>query len=264
MVVDLLIQDVRDHSVTDSHLQVGPDLASGEDRSMLRLQRPDLDLGIGCLQGLADAGNGSPGSNAGTESMDRLARLLQDLSSGLLSMCGAVGFIGKLLGHIHIGIFCRHLGSQFHTSGDAGADISVVMNQDHFRSVAFHQFSPLLADGIRHDDLCLISFHRSDQGKADALIATGGFYNDCSRMDQPFFFRRLDHLLGCSGLDRSSDIDCFKFYQDLCVFWPCHLVQTDQRSIPHCVKHVIIDHVYTLLCLNLRNQKISILLIIVS
>lgn len=82
-----------------------------------------------------------------------------------------MAFIGKLLGHIDIGVFAAISVASSITSGDAGSDISVVMDQDHFRSVALHQFSPLFADGIRHDDLCLISFHRSDQGKADALIA---------------------------------------------------------------------------------------------
>ena len=86
MVVDLLIQDLRDHSIADPHLQMGPDLASGQDRSMLRLQRPALNIRVGCLQGLADAGDGPPCPDSGTKPMDRLDRLLQDLAPGLLSM----------------------------------------------------------------------------------------------------------------------------------------------------------------------------------
>ena len=76
IVVDLLIKDNRDNSVTDSHLDVSSDRAAGQDSRVFRLYCPDLDVRILGFKDFAYACDGSAGSDAGAKAVDRTVNLV--------------------------------------------------------------------------------------------------------------------------------------------------------------------------------------------
>ena len=142
---------------------MGADGAAGQDRRVLRLHSPDLHLRIQGLQGLADAGESAAGAYAGAKAVDGTRHLLQNLQSGMVLVDQRVVGIGKLLRDVDIGQVLLHLPGGGQALGDAVADVAVVVDQYHGGAVMLHQLTPLLTDGVRHDDHRLIA---PDQGPA--------------------------------------------------------------------------------------------------
>ena len=183
--------------------------------------------------------------------MNRFSRLLQDLTPGLLSVRLAVGFIGKLLRNKDSWVILFHLKRSLHTFFNACADISLIMDQDHFCSIVLHQFSSLFTNRVRHNDFCLVPFYCPDQSQANSLVAAGWFHDNRIRADLPFLFCCLDHIQRSPGLDRTSHIHCLKFHQHLCILRAGHTVQPDQRRIPYCFQNVMVYHILTFLTLKI-------------
>ena len=86
------IQNSRDHTVTDPHLQMGPDGSSGEDRRMFRFHCPDLYLRVLLSEHLANSGDRTARPDAGAESVDGQSACSR-ISGAVRSLCTA-GFAG--------------------------------------------------------------------------------------------------------------------------------------------------------------------------
>ena len=122
------------------------------------------------------------------------------------------------------------------------AYISVVVHEYDFGSVVLNKFAPFYADRVRHHYYCAVSAHRSYEGKADALIAAcrlndhrAGPYNAC-------LFGRFYHLICCSCLDGSADIEPFEFDQDFCICRRIDVIEAYHRSVAQRLKNIVIDH----------------------
>ena len=158
-------------------------------------------------------------------------------------MYHGIGRIFKLLRHIDLRVLLCHPHGNGKALVNTVADVSGIMDQDHLRPVMPHQFSALLADGIRHDDDRPVSPDRPDQRQADALIAAGGLHNNGILLDQAFLFRLKNHVVRRSGLNRASYIQSLEFYQHLSalrVF--IHPVQTHHRRMPDSIQYISVYH----------------------
>ena len=105
-----------------------------------------------------------------------------------------------------------------------------------------NEFSSLLADRIRHDDYGLIASDCTNQRKTDSLIATGGLNNYCVLMYKSLLLSLYYHVKSSSGLDGSADIGSLKLNQYLGTVLSSHSSKLNQRSIPDCIKYVLINH----------------------
>ena len=131
---------------------------------MLRLHGVDLHVRIFLLQHLADAGDGTAGADTGTEAVDGPVHLSKNLFRRILALGPEIVKVGELVRHIDIRVFCRHLMGQLNAVADALADVVIVVDENHLGAVLLHQFSSLLADGVRHDDDHPVALHRPHKG----------------------------------------------------------------------------------------------------
>ena len=174
----MLIQHLWHHAVADAHLNMGPNRAAGKDCRILRLYCPDGDAWVEGFQCLADSGDGSAGSDAGTEPVNGACHLLQNLKPCVVAVDHGVGLVLKLLRHEHLWILFGHTAGGLDAFINTIADIAGIVYQNHPGSVMLYQKTPLLADRVGHDNHRLISLHRTYQCKTDALVAAGGLHND--------------------------------------------------------------------------------------
>ena len=116
------------------------------------------------------------------------------------------------------------------------------MDQHHLGAILLYQLSTLLTDGIRHDDLHRISLYRTYQCNTDPLISAGRLYDDGILPDQPCLLRLTEHIVCCSGLYGTADIDPLIFDQNLCGVLIHHPVQADHRRMADCLQYIIINH----------------------
>ena len=116
------------------------------------------------------------------------------------------------------------------------------MNQDHFCAVMFDELAAFFADGIRHDDDCLIAADSTDECEADALIAAGRLNDNRIRFDPAFLFSFQDHVVSGSGFDGTADIESFKFHKNLRIARLVHAVEPDHRGMSHCFQNILINH----------------------
>ena len=105
-----------------------------------------------------------------------------------------------------------------------------------------HQLPSLLAHRIRHNDLCLIAAHRTYKRQTDPLIAACRLNDDRILVNQPLFFCIANHIICGPGLDRTAHVKSLKFHEDLSASLLRHALQTDQGSISHSFKNIIINH----------------------
>ena len=116
------------------------------------------------------------------------------------------------------------------------------MDEDDFGAVMAHQLAALLADRIRHDDDGLIAANSTDECEADALVAAGRLDDDGIRADQAFFLCFSDHIVRCTRFNRATDVQSFKFDEDICAVRRRHMVQPDDRRMSHGFEYVVINH----------------------
>ena len=96
----------------------------------------------------------------------------------MIAVDHGIRLVFKLLGHEYLWIFFCHAVCGADTFFDTVADIPGVVYQYHSGPVMFYEETPLLTDGIGHDDHGLISLNGSDQCKTDSLVSACGFYDN--------------------------------------------------------------------------------------
>ena len=210
------------------------DCSTRKNRRIFRLNRPDLNVRILCFEHLPDTGDCSTGSDPRTETIDLSRNLLHDLQSGMIFVCLHIVDIGKLLRHKDTRIFLLHAQRRLQALINAGTDISGVVDQFDIRSIVAHKFSAFLTHGIRHDDHRMITADRSDQCQTDSLITTCWLNDNRVFLDQSFPLCCKNHLVRCTGLDRSADIDSFKFHINIRTVLIHHALQLYHRRVSHC------------------------------
>lgn len=120
------------------------------------------------------------------------------------------------------------------------------MDDDHLGAIMAHQLAALLGDRIGHDDDGPVALDRADERKADALVAAGRFHDDGVRFQHATRLGVADHIVCRAGLDRTAHVQPFKLHQDFGRVFRRHVVQPDNRRMPHRVKNVVINHLYLL------------------
>jgi len=218
------------------------DGAAREDRGVFRLYRPDLDIRVLRLEHLADAADGTAGTDARAETVDGARNLLHDLQPRVvlvhLWICG----VFKLLGNIDVGIFSLDAERCAQAFVDAFADVAVVMHKAHLRTVMLDKLPAFNADRIRHDNDGSVAAHSADERKADALIAARRFDDDGVFCDEPVSLGAADHIVRCARLDRAADVQPFEFDENLRAVRIGHPVQTDQRRVPDRIENIVVNH----------------------
>ena len=152
--------------------------------------------------------------------MDGPVHLGKNLFRRVLTLGPEIIKVGELVRHIDVRVFCRHLMGKVNAVANALADIILIVNENDFRAVLLHQLSPLLTDGVGHDDDHPVALHRAHKGQADALVAAGGFHDDGAFMDIAPLLCLFYHIKSSPGLDGAAHIQSLKLDQNLGIFRP--------------------------------------------
>ena len=216
--------------------------APGEDRRVLRLDRPDLDAGIQGLQHLANAAQRAPRAHTRAEAVDRTRRLLHDLKRRMVTMHRRIRGIRELLRHVDAGILLRHPLRDVRALGDGVADVARVVHHYDARAVVLHELPPLFAHAVGHHDHRLVALHRADEGETNALISAGRLDDDGIRLQQSLALGRLDHVQRRARLDGTTHIERLELDQDFRTVRIHHPIQANQRRVPDGLKYRIADH----------------------
>ena len=150
----------------------------------------------------------------------------------------------KLLRHKDTRIFCCHAKSSIHALPDTFSDISGIVDQPDLGSILSDQLSALFTDGIRHDDNGTVTTHCPNQCQTNPLVTAGRLHDDRLLGDLSFSFGRFDHTKGRPRLNRGAHIYCLKLHKNLSILLSCHMMQTNQWSIPHRLKYILINHLF--------------------
>ena len=174
--------------------------------------------------------------------MDRSVYLSKDLMSGIPSLSHVVVRIGELLRYENIRILLLHSECGLKALLYALTDITVIMDQQDFRTIVADELAPFLTYGIRHYYYRPVSAHSADKCKTYSLVAAGRFDYHGIRADFACQFSLPDHIPRCTCLDRTAYVEAFEFYQHLSVTGLIHMIQADHRSVSDRLKDIIVYH----------------------
>ena len=150
--------------------------------------------------------------------------------------------IFKLLRNENIWIFLSHSDSSIQTLLNAIADISRIVNKDNLRTVMLNKQSSFLRHGIRHNNNCFVSAHRTHKSKTDALIARCGLNDNCILIYKALCLCITNHIVSCSCFYGASDIKPLKFYINIGTIRLNHPIKLYHRGVTDALKHIIINH----------------------
>ena len=184
--------------------------ASAQHRGRGRLHGNDADLGILRLQILAHARDGPAGPHTGDKQIDRAIRILPDLRTGGLTVCGGVGGVAELIRNKGM----RNLLCQFFGFGDGALHAGGAVGENQLRTVGLHQLPAFQTHGLGHDDDHAVTTGRAHGGKTDACVAGGGFNDHGFLFQESFRFRVVDHGQGHAVLGGTGGVEILQLGQD--------------------------------------------------
>ena len=150
--------------------------------------------------------------------------------------------IRELLRHENSFILLSHSESGVETFLNTLSDIAVIVDKDNLSAVVLDQLSALLADGVGHDNDGTVALYSAHKSKTDALISAGRLNDDGIFFDLAFLFGVFYHIVSGSGLDRASDVQTLKFYQNIGISLFVHILESDKGSMSESFKDIVIYH----------------------
>ena len=176
------------------------------------LNRDDLHRSVLRFQVFAHAGDGAAGTHARDKVIYLTVGILPDFGAGSLAMRGGIGRVDELAGHKTVRDFMRKL----FCLGDSALHALRAFGEHQLCAVGLHQLATLDGHGFRHDDDDPIAARCRNRGKTDAGVAGGRLNDDGAGLQRAAAFRRIDHRLGDTVLDRSCGIEIFQLGKNLC------------------------------------------------
>ena len=105
------------------------------------------------------------------------------------------------------------------------------LSQNYLSSISFQQQLALPTHCLRHGQNDPVASGRAKRRQPHACIAACGFDNHRIRLQQPLFFRVIQHLQSYPVLYASGRIHSFQFHQNLCLLSGAQAPQANQWSV---------------------------------
>ena len=110
-------------------------------------------------------------------------------------------------------------------------------------TVMLHQFSPLDAHRIRHNDLDGISANRAHKSQPDALIAAGGLYDHGVGSHKTLLFRIQNHIECSSRFNGATHTEPLKLHQNFRPLGIGQMAEPNDGGIADGIQNRIANHI---------------------
>ena len=117
------------------------------------------------------------------------------------------------------------------------------MDENHLRAVVPHEFAPLFAHGIRHDDDDLVAAHRPHERKPDPLVAARGLDDDGIGRKKSLCLGVKYHIKRSARFYRAADVEPLKFHEDLGIIGSRHIAKPYNRRVAYCFEYRVANHI---------------------
>ena len=211
-----------------------PGFAAGKHRRIRRLNGNGFKFGFSRLDSLGNAGDCTPGADAGNQDIDPAIGIPPYFIGGGYPVHLRIGGILELLRDEGIGVFRGKLLSL----ADGALHTLRSGRQHELGAENDEKLLALLRHGVRHGENEPVPPGGADEGEGDAGVAAGGLNDDGTLLNEALRFRIEYHGHPYPVLDAAGRVEELQLGHHLGFYSLGYAVQPDQRRVADELRNV--------------------------